>query len=148
MQILNDLRTTRDETLCYFELDKNDLSKTYASGKWTIHQILHHLADAETVLCERIKRGIAETGSVVYLFEQDDWNNNLHYPEMPLALSRNIYQPMREQLIYLAEKFYTTHGSNTFFQYNVGLRTVKEEFDKVVWHNEKHLVQIRTALGK
>lgn len=147
MQIISDLRTTCDETLRYFNLDNDALSKTYAPGKWTILQMLHHLADVETVLCERIKRGIAETGPAVFLFEQDDWNNNLHYPEMPLMLSRDIYRAVREQLIYLAGKFYASHGNNTFFQYSVGLRTVKEEFDKVAWHNEKHLVQIRTALG-
>lgn len=147
MQIISDLRTTCDETLRYFNLDNDALSKTYAPGKWTILQILHHLADAEAVLCERIKRGIAEKAPVVFLFGQDEWNDHLRYPEMPLSFSKNIYQAVREQLIYLAEQFYASHGNNNFFQHNVGLRTVKEEFDKVVWHNEKHLAQIRTALG-
>jgi DinB superfamily len=147
MQIITQLQTTRDQTIAYFDLDATSLAKTYAPGKWNILQILHHLADAETVLCERIKRGIAESGSLVFLFDQDKWNENLHYSEIPLSLSKNIFLATRNQVIYLTEQFYETHGTNTFFQVQVGVRTVKEEIDKVLWHNEKHLVHIQKALA-
>jgi uncharacterized damage-inducible protein DinB len=147
MQINTQLQTTRDQTLAYFDLDATSLAKTYAPGKWTIMQILHHLADAETVLCERIKRGIAEPGSLVFLFDQDKWNENLHYNEIPLSLSKNSFLATRNQVIYLAEQFYESHSANTFFQVQVGIRTVKEEIDKVLWHNEKHLVHIQKALS-
>jgi hypothetical protein len=147
MSLLQDLKTTRDQTLAYFELDEISLSKTYAPGKWTVCQILHHLADAESVLCERIKRGISEPGTLVFLFDQDKWNENLRYPEIPLSLSKNSFLATRNQVIYLAEKFHETHAANTFFQVQVGMRTVKEEFDKVVWHNQKHTDQIKRTLA-
>ena len=147
MSIIAALEETRNQTLAFFNLPETELAKTYAPGKWTVKQILHHLADAESVLCERIKRGIAEPQSVVFLFDQDKWNETLNYPEMPLQLSQQQFAATREQIIYLAGKYYDSHGANTFFQAQVGLRTVKEEFDKVVWHSQKHINQVREALA-
>lgn len=147
MSIITSLEETRNQTLAFFDLDETALAKTYAPGKWTVKQILHHLADAESVLCERIKRGIAEPGTAVFSFDQDKWSDAFRYPEIPLHLAKQHFWAVREQVIYLAERFYESHGTNTFFQAQVGIRTVKEEFDKVVWHNQKHIVQVQQALA-
>lgn len=56
MDLLQALDRTRDETLRHFELGEGDLSLAYGPGKWSVRQILHHLADAETVMAERIRR--------------------------------------------------------------------------------------------
>jgi hypothetical protein len=58
MDIITKLEGTRDQTLRYFDLTDEDLSRSYAPGKWSIRFIMHHLADAEAVLSERIRRTI------------------------------------------------------------------------------------------
>jgi hypothetical protein len=68
MNMIELLTETRDETEKYFDLPQGVLKKTYAKGKWTIREILVHLADAESVLHERIKRIIAEPRQVLWAF--------------------------------------------------------------------------------
>jgi hypothetical protein len=69
MDIVELLTATKIETEKYFNLSVDDLSKTYAAGKWDIKKILVHLADAESVLHERIKRVIAGPKQVIWAFD-------------------------------------------------------------------------------
>lgn len=146
-QLLAELQKSLDETLSYGDLPAKELQKTYAPGKWTVQQLLHHLADAESVLLERIRRGIAKPGQVVYGFDQDAWAEGLVYEGQNLVTSMQLYQSCRLTAIELAQRFYDSHGHQQYVHSETGLRTVKEEFDKVAWHNEHHLRQIRQALG-
>jgi hypothetical protein len=146
MTILTTLTNTRNETEKYFDLSEEDLAKTYASGKWTIKQILVHLADADGVLLDRIKRVISEPKQVIWAFEQDLWNENMDYKNFPLEISKAVYLANRLMVIHLAEKYYDTLGQKEFIHSETGLRTLKDEFDKVVWHNQGHLEQIKLAL--
>lgn len=103
-----------------FDLQPSALSKTYDQGKWTIKQIPVHLADAESVLPERIKRIIAEPKQVLCAFDQDLWNENLHYPDFPLHLSRNQFIANREMVIFLADRYYENSGHPEFVHSETG----------------------------
>jgi hypothetical protein len=144
--ILQVLEAQAEEMESFFLLSPNDLSKTYAPEKWTVRQLLHHLADAETVLYERIRRGIARPGQVVWGFDQDKWADQLNYNTRDLAINQAIYQSIRRGVIDLVNTHYDLAGDRQYVHNETGLRTVKEEFDKVAWHNEHHLRQIRAAL--
>jgi hypothetical protein len=147
MQILEDLARTRAETEPYFDLGETDLDKTYGPGKWTVREILHHLADAETVLYDRIRRIISEPKTVIWAFNQDLWSTNLSYLSLPLDASKAVYSSVRRMIILQAELHYKPHGSLEFIHSETGLRTLKDEFDKVVLHNDNHLAQMRKALA-
>lgn len=147
MQLIRDLEATRDETLRYFDLGDDDLALTYGPGKWSVRYILHHLADSETVLYDRIRRVISEPRQVIWWYDQDAFATGLNYAEVPLDMARRIYESVREAMIYYAGKHYAQHGHLEFVHSRTGLRTLKDEFDKTAWHNEHHLSQIRTALA-
>ena len=144
--LLQDLGQTRDETLGYFALGESDLGRAYAPGKWSIRFILHHLADSETVLYERIRRVLSEPRQVLWVFDQDAWARALDYDNVPLELSRQVYQSARNATIYYARLHYENKGHLEFVHSVTGVRTLKDEFDKVASHNAHHLRQIRAAL--
>jgi hypothetical protein len=58
MDIVARLEATRSRTLKCFDLSEEQLDRNYGPGKWTVRFLLHHLADAETVLFDRIRRVI------------------------------------------------------------------------------------------
>ena len=147
MTLFEELERTRRETLHYFSLPDEDLAKTYAPGKWSVRFILHHLCDAETVLYERIRRVISEPRQVIWAFDQDAWAKALDYSNRPLSLSRNIYDAVRAGVLHEARQHYESSGGREFVHSESGVRTLKEEFEKVAWHNEQHLAQIRRALA-
>ena len=65
---------------------------------------------------------------------------------MPLYLSRRIYEAVRDGVIHQARLHYDSGGHLEFVHSETGIRTLKDEFDKVAWHNEHHLTQIAMAL--
>jgi len=147
MQLIRDLERTRDETLGYFALGERELARTYGHGKWSVRFLLHHLADAETVMYERIRRVISEPRQTLQVFDQAAWAENLEYAQVPLEISRNVYSSVRSAVIYYAGVHYESKGHLEFVHSVTGVRTLKDEFDKVANHNEHHLRQIRSALG-
>ena len=147
MQILKQLETTRDQTLERFALRGADLERTYGPGKWSIRYILLHLADCEAIFLHRICRVLSEPRQVLWVVDQEAWAKHLDYSRVPLELYRPLYESARNTIIYYANEFYEEKGHLQWVHTTAGLRTLKDEFDKVAAHNEKHLEQIRTALS-
>jgi hypothetical protein len=147
MDILDALDATRDETLRYFELEGRELEATYGPGKWPVRFVLHHISESEAVFSERIRKVLSEGRCVLWFYDQDAYARGLDYATMPLPLSRDIFKATRAGLRYLAEAHYERQGHLEWIHSQDGLRTLKEEFDKIASHNEHHLAQIRTALA-
>lgn len=148
MDLISRLEAARDRTLPFFDLPEADLEKRYAPGKWSVRFILHHLADTETVLYERIRRVISEHRQVIWAFDQDAWAARLEYTCFPLAVSQRIFSVVREAVIHQARAHYEKNGHLEFVHTEAGVRTLRDEFEKVAWHNEHHLVQIEDALAR
>jgi len=146
MDIVARLEATRDQTLRYFDLSDEQLARNYGPGKWPIKFILHHLADSETVLFDRIRRVVSEPRQVLWAFDQDAWATGLDYSRMPLDLSRRIYDAVRAGIIYQARLHYDRSGHLEFVHSETGIRTLQAEFDKIAAHNDHHLQQIDLAL--
>lgn len=147
IEIIEQLEATRDETLQCFTLGAPELARAYAPGKWPIRFILHHLADSETVLFDRIRRVLSEPRQVLWVYDQDAWARGLDYARKPLELSRPVYESVRNAIIYYARLHYDRQGHLEFVHSVTGVRTLKDEFDKVASHNAHHLSQIRAALA-
>jgi hypothetical protein len=145
MDIVTRLEGARDRTLRHFDLNDEQLARSYAPGKWTVRFLLHHLADAETVLFDRIRRTISEPRQVLWAFDQDLWAKD--YAQMPLDVTRRVFESMRAAIIHQAGLHYEKSGHREYVHSETGVRTLKDEFDKVAWHNEHHLGQIELALA-
>jgi hypothetical protein len=146
MSLIAELERTRDETVRYFNLGQGELSLTYGPGKWSVRYVLLHLTHSETTFIERIQRTLGESRPVLWYMHQDLWASGLEYDKMPLELAGRLYEASRNMIIYYAREYYDSRGNLEFIHSVTGLRTLKEEFDKVAGHNENHLSQIRTAL--
>lgn len=146
MDIIEALERTKAETLKYFDLADADLERSYGPGKWSVRYLLNHLADAETVLFYRIRRVISEPQQVIWVYDQDAWAEKLDYSSVPLELARSLYATSRDGIVHYARRHYDESGDLTFVHSVTGLRTLKDEFDKVVWHNELHVGHVERAL--
>jgi hypothetical protein len=146
--LIKELERTRDEVLRYFALGDADLARTYGPGKWNVRYILHHLTDSEVVFRERLRRVISEPGGIAWFYDQDAWAKAIDYSTYPLALSKAVFESVRNTNIVDAERHYLKDGALEFIHSRTGLRTLTMEFDKVANHTEHHLAQIRTALGR
>lgn len=144
--LIQSLNDTHKSTLSYFNLPDHQLSRKMAPGKWSVRYLLLHITDAETVLYDRIRRIIANPNQVIWAFNQDAWAQNIGYQNFPLEISQQIYSSVRKAVIYLADQHYDTLGENEFVHNETGKRTLKDEFQKIAWHNQHHLSQISSIL--
>jgi len=146
-QLIRELERTRDETLKCFSLDDQDLARRYAPDKWSVRYILHHLADSETVSLDRIQRILSEPRPTLPVMEQDAWAQALDYSHAPLPIARGVYESVRNAIIYHVGAHYDQRGHLEWVHSVDGVRTLRDEFEKVAAHNENHLRQVRLALG-
>jgi len=146
--LIRELERTRAETLKCFSLGHRDLARTYAPGKWSVRYVLQHLSDSETVFFDRIRRVLSEPRPVLWVMDQDAWAKGLDYSQVPLDIARQVYDAVRNAIIYYAGVHYERSGHLEWVHSVDGVRTLRGEFDKVAAHNEHHLSQIRLALGR
>ena len=147
MGIVEQLEEAKAETLEYFELAEPQLQKTYGPGKWSVRHLLHHLSDSEIVFVYRIKRVIAQPNQVIWVYDQDAWAKALDYSTAPMELARAQYVAARDAIIHCARRHYESADRVRFVHSETGVRTLRDEFDKVVSHNRQHVRDIERALA-
>ena len=107
-------------------LSGDQLNRSPAPGKWSIREILCHLADCEIVFAFRIRQTLAEPHHVVQPFDQDIW-------AQPYAA-------------------YSAHAALAAFtavrEWNLALvRSLSSEaFDKPVTHPERGAMTLQTII--
>ena len=88
-----------------------------APDKWTIRQIMAHLADAELVGAHRLRLVIAENNPTLTSFDQKAWTKNLDYarrkPTQSLETFRRLRAENYELLKELPESAFDRVGSHT-----------------------------------
>ena len=128
-----------------FNLSEAELSKTYGPGKWSIRQILLHLADAEFVYLWRVARAIAETGSPVEGFNQDLWAARLRYEQRSLAISKSLFEGSRAQLLEYLDMLTEAELHHTIRHSERGDIPLLDLLNGHAAHCEHHLEQAAAA---
>ena len=121
---------------------------TPAPGKWSIRQIIAHLADAELVGAHRMRQVIAETNPTLVAFDQDAWAQNLDYarrkPKQSLETFRRVRAENYELLKDLPESAFERTGNHTE-NGPMSLRRLLEGFANHAESHARQLQQIRDA---
>jgi hypothetical protein len=65
-------------------------------GKWSITEILAHLADAEIVASWRMRSIIGASGTAIQAFDQDAWASVFQYGKQDAKQSLEVFRVLRE----------------------------------------------------
>jgi hypothetical protein len=116
---------------------------TSAPEKWSIRQIVAHLADAELVGAHRFRQVIAEEKPTLMAFDQDAWARNLDYarrlPKQSLETFRRVRTENHELLKGLPEAAFERTGMHT----ERGPLTLRELLEGYAGHAESHARQMQ-----
>ena len=66
-------------------------------GKWTIHQVVIHIADAEAAFADRIRRIIAEDNPTLYAWDENLFAANLFYEKQSAEDAADLIRLTRQQ---------------------------------------------------
>jgi hypothetical protein len=114
-----------------------------APGKWSIRQIVAHLADADLVGAHRFRQLIAEETPTLIAFDQNLWAANLDYarrkPKQSLETFRRLRAESYDLLKSLSPDAFERAGNHT----ERGRVTLGELVDGYAGHAEAHARQLQ-----
>lgn len=114
-----------------------------APGKWSVRQIVAHLADSEIVGSDRFRRVIAEENPTLVWFDQDAWAANLNYLRRKTSEALETLRRLRtenyELLKELPEAAFARGGTHS----RLGPITLAKLLEVYATHAESHARQIK-----
>ncbi len=125
-------------------IDQADLDRRPPSGEWTAREIVHHLADSESMAYIRLRRLIAEDDPVIAGYDEPEWARRLHYDrpiEPSLAVLRAVRAASHQLLTALTPDEWARAGTHS----DSGLYSVEGWLAIYAEHSHEHADQIRRA---
>lgn len=66
-------------------MDEESLRRREAPGKWSVMEVIRHLADTELVYRYRMRMSVAQPGQPIAAYDQDMWARELRYNDESVA---------------------------------------------------------------
>ncbi|MGE5648044.1 MAG: DinB family protein [Acidobacteriota bacterium] len=116
-----------------------------APDKWTVREIVAHLADSEIVAADRFRRIVAEENPTLIGYDQNAWTANLNYARRKSSESVDLFRRLRadsyELLKDLPPEAFERRGNHS----ERGAITLRQFVQTMAEHAEAHAHQIRRA---
>lgn len=128
-------------------LNDNELAKTYRDGSWNVRQLVHHIADSQLNMYQRLKLALTDDNPKVVDFIQDEWAvlpDNM----LPVESSIKMLEGLNERIVALGNNLTEEQLTRVFTHQVNGEVTVGKKVAKLSWHEEHHLAHIKIALSK
>jgi len=123
------------------------LRKRPAPGKWSVGEILAHLADTELVCGWRMRQTLGAPGTLLQAYDQDSWAAACHYDRHEPAKSLETFRALREANLALLKvlapdqwKLYGIHAER-------GPETIEHVVRMVAGHDLNHIKQVELLIA-
>lgn len=126
-------------------LSEDELSKTYRTGSWTVLQLVHHIADSQLNMYQRLKLALTDENPKVPGFDQDKWAIQPD-TKLPAESSIKMLEGINERIVSLGNSLTEEQLGRIFTHEDSGEITVGTKVAKLAWHEEHHLAHIKNAL--
>jgi DinB superfamily len=128
------------------QLTEEDLDRRPAAAGWTPREIVHHLADSETIGMIRLHRLLADDHPVLEGYDEERFARKLHY-DRPIGASLELLRAARsatsELLDWMTEEEWTREGIHS----EQGQFTVEDWLRTYAAHAHAHAEQMRGLAG-
>jgi uncharacterized damage-inducible protein DinB len=125
---------------------KDRLGKRPAPGKWSVTELLAHLADVEIVQGFRIRLILGSSGTEIQGFDQDVWARYSDYASHDPALSLEGWRVNRERTLRLLKSLPAEMWDSYGVHSERGKETVRRVSEMMAGHDINHLGQIQALL--
>lgn len=126
-------------------LGEAQLHTPYREGGWTVHQLVHHVADSHMNAFVRFKLGCTEQNPVIKTYEEDSWVRTADVANLPVNLSVTLLFALHQRWYTLLESFtesdwartvhHPEHKKDLSLWFLLGL---------YAWHGKHHVAHITT----
>lgn len=124
-----------------------DLDAVPIAGKWSVRQAICHLADAEIIYADRMKRVVAEESPTLF-----DADPNLHVPALcnpqrSMDSELNVIAVVRAQMLPILRSLTTEDFQRTGRHSLDGEMTLYTLLQRITSHIPHHLAFIEDKIG-
>ncbi len=123
-------------------LTKRQLTRRPAPGKWSIAEILAHLADDELVVGYRMRMILSSNGIHIQAFDQDVWASSFQYSKRDPRESLEALRLLRRQNMALLKSTPGPMWNNYGIHQERGRETIARIVKLQAGHDLNHMRQI------
>jgi hypothetical protein len=123
----------------------DELDRRPPSGQWTAREVVHHLADSESMAYIRLRRLIADDEPVIQGYDEPQWARRLHYDrpiEPSVAVLRAVRAASHQLLSTLTDDEWSRTGTHSEYD---DAYSVDRWLGIYANHSHEHADQIRRA---
>lgn len=128
-------------------LSDEAMGKTYREGSWTVRQLVHHIADSQVNMYQRLKLALTDESPTVPRFDDEKWAVQPD-TKLPVDSSIKMLEGINARIVSLGYQLTHEELDRFFIHQTDGKITVTTKIAKLAWHEEHHLAHIKIALSK
>jgi len=113
--------------------------------RWSIHEIIVHLADSEANSYVRCRRFIAEPGQTVMAYDENRWAEALNYQGQRAEDALDLFKALRRMTYELIKDLPEPTWSNTVDHPENGTMTMDDWLDVYTRHVAEHIRQLQAT---
>jgi hypothetical protein len=125
---------------------KRQLTRRPAPGKWSVAEIMAHMADAEVVVSWRLRQVLGSNGVSLQPFDQDVWAGTMDYAHRDVKQSLETYRVLRQGNLALLKSLPKALWNNYGVHQERGNESVTHIVSMMAGHDVNHLRQVATIL--
>jgi uncharacterized damage-inducible protein DinB len=118
------------------------LTRPPAPGKWSIAQIVAHLADTEVVFAYRLRMILSRDGTEIQAFDQEKWAEVVQYDRVNTADALAVFTAVRRANVALVKRLTPTQRKQFGMHQERGKETVEHMGRMNAGHDLNHIGQI------
>ncbi len=124
-------------------VDDQTLRRPEKPGKWSVLQVIQHLADSELVFGYRLRMVLAHPTPEIQGYDQDLWANELKYNEMELEDALEQLRVIRAINLKLLRSLSEDQFERVGLHSERGPESVRKMMKMIAGHDLLHLRQIK-----
>jgi hypothetical protein len=123
-----------------------DLQRAPAPGRWSIAQIVAHLADAEIVFAYRVRMILSASGTAIQAFDQDAWSRVQRAEASDAHVSLVLFTAIRKSMLPLLRGLSEEELERYGIHAERGKESVRHLLALYAGHDRNHLAQIERQI--
>ena len=124
------------------------LRKRPAPDKWSVAEILAHLADSEIVRGWRMRQILGAPGTPIQAFDQDTWATTGHYEKRDPRKSVELFRVLREANLALLKSLTPEQWKHHGMHAERGVETIEHIARMMAGHDINHTKQVERNLAR
>lgn len=139
-----------DLEMAILNLDAHQLQTPYRPGGWTVHQLVHHIADSHLNAYIRFKVGLTEDYPTIKTYDENLWTNLADVEILPVNISITLLFALHKRWLAAIKDLTETQWERVVFH-------PEQKRDMSLWdllclyswhgkHHVKHITALRERM--